>query len=99
MAEWYSSFYHNTRAQLHSMIMFRSPARLNQALIRPIHRGPTLNDTLLKLSNAHYMTIIDASQDATSCNSIKKIIILTHSFISILQVQIYQTAIWDGTSR
>ena len=26
------------------------PARLNQALIRPIHRGPTLNDILLSLT-------------------------------------------------
>ena len=37
------------------------PARLNQALIRPIHRGPTLNNILLKLNNVQYMSIIDAS--------------------------------------
>ena len=36
-------------------------ARLNQALIRPIHRGPTLNDILLKLNNVQYMSIIDVS--------------------------------------
>ena len=36
-------------------------ARLNQALIRLIHRGPTLNDILLKLNNVQYMSIIDAS--------------------------------------
>ena len=36
-------------------------ARLNQVLIRPIHRGPTLNDILPKLTGVKYMSIIDAS--------------------------------------
>ena len=35
--------------------------RLNQALVRPIHRGPMLNDILPKLNNVQYMSIIDAS--------------------------------------
>ena len=35
------------------------PVRLNQALIRPIHRGPTLNNILPKLNNGQYMSIID----------------------------------------
>ena len=37
------------------------PVRLNQALIRPMHRGPTLNDILPKLNNVQYMSIIDVS--------------------------------------
>ena len=37
------------------------PMRLNQALIRPVHRGPMLNDILPKLNNVQYMTIIDVS--------------------------------------
>ena len=37
------------------------PVRLKQALIRPIHRGPMLNDILSKLNNVQYMSIIDAS--------------------------------------
>ena len=37
------------------------PARLNQAIIRPVHRGPTLNDILPKLNNVQYMSIINAS--------------------------------------
>ena len=37
------------------------PAQLNQALIRSIHRGPTLNDILPKLNNVRYLSIIDAS--------------------------------------
>ena len=36
------------------------PVRLNQALIRPIHRGPTLNGILPKLNSVKYMSIIDA---------------------------------------
>ena len=35
--------------------------RLDQALIRPVHRGPMLNDILPKLNNMHYMSIIDTS--------------------------------------
>ena len=37
------------------------PAQINQALIRLIHRGPTLNDILPKLNNVQYMSIIEAS--------------------------------------
>ena len=37
------------------------PARLNKALIRPVHRGPMLNDILPRLNNVKYMSIIDAS--------------------------------------
>ena len=31
------------------------PARLNQALLRSVHRGPTLNDIFPKLSNVKYL--------------------------------------------
>ena len=37
------------------------PGRLNQALIRPVHRGPTLNDILPRLNNVQYMSITDMS--------------------------------------
>ena len=35
--------------------------RLNQASIRPVHRGPMLNDILPSLNNVKYMSILDAS--------------------------------------
>ena len=35
--------------------------RLNQILIRLVHRGPTLNEILQKLSNAQYLSLIDVS--------------------------------------
>ena len=37
------------------------PAHLNQALIRPVHWGPALNDILPKPNNVQYMSIINAS--------------------------------------
>ena len=37
------------------------PAWLNQALIRPIHRGLTLIDILSKLNNAKYLSLLDLS--------------------------------------
>ena len=36
-------------------------ACLTQALVRPIHRGPTLNDILPKLNNAKYLSLKDVS--------------------------------------
>ena len=37
------------------------PARLNQALIRPVHRGPTLNDIFPKSNNLKYLSLIDVN--------------------------------------
>ena len=37
------------------------PAQLNQALIRPIDRGPKLNDILPKSNNVQYMSITNVS--------------------------------------
>ena len=37
-----------------------NPVKLNQGLIRPIHRGSTLNYMLHKLTNTCYITMIDA---------------------------------------
>ena len=37
------------------------PARSNKVLIRPVHRGPTLNDILVRLAGVKYLKLIDAS--------------------------------------
>ena len=59
-AEWCNSFVlvskANGEVRLHS-----DPVRLNQVLIRPVHRGPTLNDIIPKFNNVKYLSIIDAS--------------------------------------
>ena len=59
-AEWCNSFVLLPKANSKVRLCF-DLVRLNQALIRPIHRGSTLNDILPKLNNAKYMSIIDAS--------------------------------------
>ena len=59
-AEWCNSFVLVPKAN-GKVRLCLDPARLNQALIRPIHRGPMLNDILPRLNNVQYMSIIDAS--------------------------------------
>ena len=59
-AEWCNSFVLVPKVNSKVRLCL-DPARLNQALIRPIHRGPTLNNILPGLNNVKYMTIIDAS--------------------------------------
>ena len=61
-AEWYSSFVLVSKANGKVQLCL-DPVQLNQALIRPIHRGPTLNDILPKLNNVQYMSIINGSSD------------------------------------
>ena len=55
-AEWYNSFVLvlklNGRVRL-----CLDPVRLNQALIRLDHRGPTFNDILPKLNNAQHFLL------------------------------------------
>ena len=60
MAEWCNSFVLVPKAN-GKVWLCLNPVQLNQALIRPIHRGPILNDILPKLNNMQYMSIIDVS--------------------------------------
>ena len=59
-SEWCNSFVLVPKANGKVRVCL-DPAQLNQALIRPVHRGPTLNDILPRLNNVHYMSIMDAS--------------------------------------
>ena len=45
--------------------------------MRPIHRGPTLNDTLPKLNNVQYMSILDASSGYPNLKLDKQLSYLT----------------------
>ena len=58
--EWCNSFVLVPKANVKVRLCLE-PVQLNQALIRPIHRGPTLNSILPKLNNVQYMSIIDVS--------------------------------------
>ena len=60
MAEWCNSFV--AVPKVNGKVQLRlDPVQLNQALIRPIHRAPTLNNILPKLNNVQYMSIINMS--------------------------------------
>ena len=59
-AEWCNSFVLVPKAN-GKVRLYLGLARLNQVLIRPIHRGLMLNDILLKLNNVQYLLIIDMS--------------------------------------
>ena len=60
MAEWFNSFVlvPKTNGKVRLCLDL---AWLNQAFIRQIHRGSTLNNILPRLNNVKYMSIIDAS--------------------------------------
>ena len=59
-SKWCNSFVLMPKANA-KVTLCLDPACLNQALIRPIHRGPTLNDTLPKLNSAKYLSLVDGS--------------------------------------
>ena len=58
--EWYNSFELVPKAN-GKVRLCLDPARLNQTLIIPMHRGPTLNDILPKLNNEQYSSLIGVS--------------------------------------
>ena len=60
MVEWCNSFVLVPKAN-GKVRLCLDLARLNQALIRPMHRGPTLNGILNRLNNVKYMSIINVS--------------------------------------
>ena len=53
------------------------PARIIQVLIRPVHRGPMLNDILPRLNNIKYMLIIDSSSGYDNLKLDEKSLYLT----------------------
>ena len=59
-SEWCNSFVIVPNAN-RKVRLCLDPAYLNVVPITPIHRGPSLNDILLTLSNAMYLSLIDAS--------------------------------------
>ena len=59
-SEWCNSFVLVPKAS-GKVRLCLDPAQLNQALIRSIHREPTLHGMLPKLNNAKYLSLIDTS--------------------------------------
>ena len=75
-AEWCNSFVLVPKAN-RKVRLCLDPVQLNQALIIPIHRGPTLNNILPKLNNARYLSLIDASSGYHNLKLDKKSFYLT----------------------
>ena len=61
-SEWCNSFVLVPKAN-GKVRLYLDLVNINQVLIRPIHRGPTLNDILPKLNNAKYLSLIDVSSE------------------------------------
>ena len=59
-AQWCNSFVVVPKANGKVQLCL-DPVQLNQALIRPIHRDPIINNILPKLNNVQYLSIINAS--------------------------------------
>ena len=59
-SEWCNSFVSVPKAN-NKVSLCLDTVQLNQALIRPVHRGPTLNDILPRLNNVQYMSINNMS--------------------------------------
>ena len=59
-AEWCNSFVLVPKAN-GKVRLCLDLVRLNQASIRPVLRGPTLNNILPRLNNVKYISVIDAS--------------------------------------
>ena len=96
-AEWCNSFALVPKTNWKVKVCL-DPARLNQALIRVVHRGLSLNDILLKLNNAQYHSLIDVfwlSQPKPRW----KIIIPHNICTPIWQIQIQVITIWSRSCR
>ena len=76
MAEWCNSFIlipkPNGKVRLCLDLV-----RLNQALIRPVHRGPTLNDIFPKLNNVKYLSLINENSGYHNLKLDKRLSYLT----------------------
>ena len=60
MVEWSNSFV--LVPKNNGMVwLCLNPARLNQSLISPVHRGPSINDILPKLIHVQSLALIDGS--------------------------------------
>ena len=74
--EWCNSFVLVSKAN-GKVRLCLDPACLNQALIRPIHRRPTLNNILPMLNNAKYLSLIDARSSYSNLKLDAKSLYLT----------------------
>ena len=96
--EWCNSFVLVPKAN-GKVRLCLDPARLNQALIRPVHWGPTLNDILPKLNNVQYMSIIDASSGCHNLKLDRQSSYLTTFSCPFGRFPVQAIAIWSSAGR
>ena len=88
-AEWCNSFVLVPKAN-GKVRLCLDPARLNQALIRPMLRGSTLNDILPKLNNAQYLSLLDVSSVVITQSWMKN----HHTWQHMHTIKVQKTTIW-----
>ena len=96
-AKWCNSFVTISKP-ISTVYLCLDPIKFNQALKWLVHRGPTINVILIKLTNIHYMTIIDASSGYHSLKLNEKFFVLNHIWMPIWQVQAHLSTMWSGAS-
>ena len=95
--DWCNSFLRDLNAN--SKVWWcLDPARFKKALIRCVHRGPTLNNILPRLAGMKYPALTDTSSGYDNLKLDKTIIIFNYIFLSISHVQIHTIVIWSSTS-
>ena len=80
-SKWFNNFVLVLKAN-GKVLLHLDLARLNKALNRLVHRGPTLNDIILRLAGVKYLTCISTS----SCYhnlTLDEVIILNNIFLSV----------------
>ena len=59
-SEWCNSFVAIPKPRKNEVRICIDPAKLNEAIIRPVHRGQTVSDILANLAGAKYFSLLDA---------------------------------------
>ena len=87
MSEWCKSFILVSKAN-RKVRLYLDPAQLNKTLIRPIHRGPTPNDMLSKLTGVKALILIDVSSGYHNLNLSKSHHIYQHFLVYLASFDI-----------
>ena len=71
------------------------PTRLNQTLIRPIHRDLTVNDIFQKLPKVMHMCYLIVLDTSSGCNNLKldEILLFNYIWMQIWEIQVCKITI------
>ena len=97
-SEWYNSFVLLPKANGKVKVCL-DPARVTKLLIKPVHRGPTLNNILPRLTGVNYFTLIDPNSSYHNFRIRCATLLFNYFFLSIWQVQIHKFTISGSTHQ